>query len=138
MKNLVRLIVTLALAVVIVGTLPAIIIKDRPTAQSNGSNVVVRWTTIDETGVEGFQVLRRNGLAGEFALISGSVIAAKGNNSTYDFTDSDVFKSSSGIFQYRVRILNGQNPAPETEIVTVSHVSSASKRTWGSIKAMFR
>jgi len=138
MKNIVRLILTIALAVLIVGTLSAIIIKDRPTAQSNGSNVVVRWTTQDETGVEGFQVLRRNGFTGEFSIISGSVVAPKGNNSTYEFTDSDVFKTSSGLFQYKVRILNGQSPSPETEIVSVSHVSSAAKRTWGSIKAMFR
>ncbi len=138
MKNIARLILTIILAVLIVGTVSAIIIKDRPTAQSNGSNVVVRWTTVDETGVEGFMVLRRTGFAGEFGGISGSIIAPKGNNSTYEFTDSDVFKTSSGLFQYKVRILNGQNPAPETDIVSVSHVSSAVKRTWGSIKAMFR
>jgi hypothetical protein len=138
MKNVLRLILTIFLAVLVVGTVSAIIIKDRPTAQSNGSNVVVRWTTVDETGVEGFQVLRRNGFTGEFGIITGSIISPKGNNSTYEFTDSDVFKTSSGLFQYKVRILNGQNPAPETEIVSVSHVSSAAKRTWGSIKAMFR
>jgi hypothetical protein len=138
MKTLVRLILTLMLAVLVVGTVSAIIIKDRPTAQSNGSNVLVRWTSVDETGVEGFQVLRRNGFTGEFSVIGNSIIAPKGNNSTYEFTDSDVFKTSSGLFQYKVRILNGQNPAPETEVVTVSHVSSAAKRTWGSIKAMFR
>jgi hypothetical protein len=138
MKNILRLILTVFLAVLIVGTVSAIIIKDRPTAQSNGSNVVVRWTTVDETGVEGFQVLRRNGFTGDFATITGSIISPKGNNSTYEFTDSDVFKTSSGLFQYKVRILNGQNPAPETEIVSVSHVSSAARRTWGSIKAMFR
>ncbi len=138
MKNLVRIILTLVLALVVVGTLSAIIIKDRPTAQSNGSNVSIRWSTVDETGVDGFQVLRRNGLTGDFTVISSSIIAPKGNNSAYEFTDNDVFKTSSGLFQYKVRILNGQSPAPETEIVTVSHVSSAAKRTWGSIKAMFR
>jgi hypothetical protein len=138
MKTLIRLIVTLLLAVLVVGTVSAIIIKDRPTAQSNGSNVSIRWTSVDETGVEGFQVLRRNGFTGEFAVIGNSIIPPKGSNSSYEFTDSDVFKATGGLFQYKVRILNGQNPAPETEIVTVSHVSSAAKRTWGSIKAMFR
>ncbi|HTY36855.1 MAG TPA: hypothetical protein VMH23_07075 [Bacteroidota bacterium] len=138
MKNLIRFILTLVLAIVVVGTLSAIIIKDRPTAQSNGSNVTVRWTTLDETGVEGFQVLRRNGYSGDFSVVSGSAITPKGNNSVYEFTDSDVFKATSGLFQYKVRILNGQSPAPETDVVTVSYVSSAAKRTWGSIKAMFR
>jgi hypothetical protein len=138
MKNIVRVIFTLIFAVLVVGTVSAIIIKETPKALSTGANVVVSWKTADEAGVEGFQVLRRNGFSGEFAVVSGSVIAPKGNNSAYEFTDNDVFKTSSGLFQYKVRILNGQNPAPETEIVSVSHVSSAAKRTWGSIKAMFR
>ncbi len=138
MKTLARIILTILLAFLVVGTLSAIVIKDRPTAQSNGSNVVIRWSTLDETGVQGFVVLRRAGLTGDFAQINSSLIAPRGNNSAYDYTDSDVFKTTSGLFQYKVRIINGENPAPETEVVTVSHVSSAAKRTWGSIKAMFR
>lgn len=146
MKNLLRLILALFLAALIVGTVSAIIIKDRPTAQSVGANVVVQWKTADETGVEGFQVLRREGYSGEFVPISGSIngsgnvliVTPKGNNSTYEFNDGGVFKTSSRLFQYKVRILNGQYPAPETEMVSVSYLSSAAKRTWGSIKAMFR
>lgn len=137
MKNLARLILSLLLAVLIVGTLSAIVIKDRPTAQSNGSAVVIRWTTVDETGVQKFEILRRSGLSGEFSII-GTVNQLKGNNSAYEFTDNDVFKSAGGFYQYKIRIIDGQNNASETEPVSVSHVSSAAKRTWGSIKAMFR
>jgi hypothetical protein len=138
MKTVARFILPLFLALLIVGTLSAVVIKDRPTAQSNGTNVVVRWSTLDETGVQGFQVLRRTGFTGDFAAINSGIIVPKGNNSTYEFTDGDVFKVTGGLFQYKVRIVNGDNPAPETEIVSVSHVSSTAKRTWGSIKAMFR
>ena len=137
MKNLARFILALLLAVLIVGTLSAIVIKDRPTAQSNGSAVVIRWTTMDETGVQKFEVFRRSGLSGEFSMI-GTVNQLKGNNSAYEFTDSDVFKSAGGLYQYKIRIIDGQNNVSETEAVSVSHVSSAAKRTWGSIKAMFR
>ena len=138
MKTIARLILSVLLAVLVVGTLSAIVIKDRPTAQSNGSSIVVRWATLDETGVQGFQVLRRSGISGDFVPINGTLIVPKGNNSTYEYTDADVFKITSGLFQYKVRIVNGDNPSPETEIVSVSHVSSAPRRTWGSIKAMFR
>ena len=137
MKNIVRLILPLLLLVLIVGTLSAIVIKDRPTAQSNGSAVVIRWTTLDETGVQKFEVFRRSGLSGEFSMI-GSVNQLKGNNSSYEFSDNDVFKSAGGFYQYKIRIIDGQNNVSETEAVSVSHVSSAAKRTWGSIKAMFR
>ena len=137
MKNVARLILPLLLSVLIVGTLSAIVIKDRPTAQSNGSAVVIRWTTVDETGVQKFEILRRSGVSGDFSMI-GTVSQLKGNNSAYEFTDSDVFKSSGGFYQYKIRVIDVQNNASETEAVSVSHVSSAAKRTWGSIKAMFR
>jgi len=125
-----------ALALVFV-TAYAVVIKDKPVAYSNGSDIVVRWTTMDETGVQRFDILRRAGTTGDFTNIA-SIDQLKGNNSTYEYVDKSVFKENSGIYQYVVRIINGQNPAPETDPVTVSHVSSAAKRTWGSIKAMFR
>jgi len=137
MRNIRRFILLIVIAVLAAGTVLAIVIKDRPTAQSNGSDVVIRWTTVDESGVLKFEVLRRSGWSGDF-LVIGTVDQLRGNNSTYDFTDKSAFKASGGLYQYKVRIVNGQNPAPETEIVSVSHVSSAAKRTWGSIKAMFR
>ena len=115
----------------------ALVIKDKPIAYSNGSDIVVRWTSIDETGVQQFDVLRRAGTTGDFTVVS-SVEQLKGNNSTYEYIDKSVFKVTSGIYQYKIRVINGQSPSPETELVTVSHVSSAAKRTWGSIKAMFR
>ena len=121
----------------LVATAFAVIIKDRPTAFSNGSDIVLRWTTVDESGVQRFEVVRRTGTVGDFVVI-GSVEQLKGNNSAYEYVDKSVFKANSGVFQYKIRVINGTNPAPETEVVTVSLLSSAAKRTWGSIKAMFR
>ncbi len=137
MKHAGRLILLMLAVATVVGTLSAIVIKDRPTAQSNGSDVIIRWTTADEAGVQRFEVVRRSGWTGDFIVI-GVVEQLKGNNSAYEFVDKSAFKSSGGLYQYKVRIINGENPAPETEVVSVSHVSSAAKRTWGSIKAMFR
>jgi len=137
MKHVTRAIALLLLLPLAITAVFAIVIKDRPTAQSNGSDIVVRWVTVDETGVQRFEVLRRSGWSGDF-LVIGSIDQLKGNNSVYEYVDKSAFKSSSGVYQYKIRIINGQNPAPETDVVTVSHVSSAAKRTWGSIKAMFR
>ena len=113
------------------------VIKDKPVAYSNGSDIIVRWSTEDESGVQRFEILRRSGTVGDFSVVA-SVDQLKGNNSTYEYDDKSVFKETSGVYQYKIRVVNGQNPPPETDIVTVSHVSSAAKRTWGSIKAMFR
>jgi len=114
----------------------AAVIKDRPTANSNGSDIIVRWSSEIEYGVQEFVVVRRAGVEGDFFPIAS--IPTKGDHSSYEYIDRSVFKASSGVFQYRIRVMNGQTPAPESEIVTVSHVSSTARRTWGSIKAMFR
>jgi len=131
------LILIVALAVT---TAFAVVIKDRPTAYSNGSDITLRWTTDEETGVQRFEIVRAVWELtqwGPFVLV-GSVDQLKGNNSSYEYVDKSVFKSSAGVYGYRIRVINGSNPAPETEPVSVSHLSSAAKRTWGSIKAMFR
>jgi len=137
MKRIARYsLVSLALVALFV-TAYAVVIKDKPVAYSSGSDIVVRWSSVDETGVQRFDILRRAGTSGDYTLIA-SIDQLKGNNSTYEYVDKSVFKVTSGIYQYVIRVINGQNPPPETEPVTVSHVSSAAKRTWGSIKAMFR
>jgi hypothetical protein len=137
MKHVARYSLLIVTVAAIFATAYAVVIKDKPVAYSNGSDIVVRWSTVDEMGVQRFDILRRAGTSGDFTVIS-SVAQLKGNNSTYEFVDKSVFKISSGVYQYKIRVINGQNPAPETDPVTVSHVSSAAKRTWGSIKAMFR
>ena len=137
MKKSVRYLILLMEVASVFAVAYAVVIRDKPVAYSNGSDIVVRWSTIDETGVLRFDVLRRAGTIGDFSVVA-SVDQLKGNNSTYEYVDKSVFKISSGIYQYKIRIINGQNPAPETDPVTVSHVSSTAKRTWGSIKAMFR
>ncbi len=129
--------VTVAGLLLLFATAYAIVIKDKPVAYSNGNDIIVRWSSVDESGVLRFDILRRSGTTGDFSVVA-SIDQLKGNNSTYEYDDKSVFKETSGVYQYKIRVVNGQNPAPETDIVTVSHVSSAAKRTWGSIKAMFR
>jgi len=142
MRSTFLLPVLILLVALVVTTAFAVVIKDRPTAASNGSDITLRWTTDVETGVRRFEILRAvwNGPSSswtEFVLI-GSVDQLKGNNATYEYVDKSVFKNSAGFYGYRIRVINGENPGQLTEIITVSHLSSAAKRTWGSIKAMFR
>ncbi len=120
----------------VVAVAVAAVIKDRPSANSNGSDIILRWNTESESGVQQFVVVRRSGIEGEFIPVT--TVAPKGDHSSYEYIDRSVFKASSSVFQYRIRVVNGASPSPESEIVTVSHVSSTARRTWGSIKAMFR
>jgi hypothetical protein len=140
MKTILRLTLVVLAVPLLIGTMLAVVIKETPKARSSNGDIILTWTTVDETGVQRFDVLRASwgGSGWSDFVVVGTVDQLKGNNSTYEFIDKSVFKTTAGIYGYRIRIINGQTPAPETDIVTVSHTSSAAKRTWGSIKAMFR
>jgi hypothetical protein len=111
-------------------------IKDNSlTATSDGNAILVRWLSEDETGVLRYELERKAGLGGQFFLLTTKDV--QGNNSTYEYVDDSAFRVTESLYQYRVKvILNGTSVyfGP----ITVSHKTSDVKRTWGSIKAMFR
>jgi hypothetical protein len=127
----------LTLFIVFAGVADAGSIRDGSLqAKSDGNNVTVQWGTGDETQIIGFEVERRSGTSGEFAVIAD--VQKKGSNSYYEFVDKSAFKTTGTIYQYRIRILMKQGSSEYSAIVTVSHNVSSVKRTWGSLKAMFR
>jgi hypothetical protein len=66
-------------------------------------------------------------------------VQPKGNNSFYSFTDQNTYKANDMVFVYRLKIVDDNNQVSYSKDVTVTHsISSIAKRTWGSIKAMFR
>ena len=66
-------------------------------------------------------------------------VSPKGDNSYYTFTDQNAYKTNDMVFVYRLKIVDNSSVATYSADVTVSHsISSVYKRTWGSIKAMFR
>lgn len=137
MKRFAQMIAVLFLVLVLAGTLSALVIKNKPVAEHRGSSIVLKWSTLDESGVQRFEVMRSSGFPALPYMKIGEV-AAKGFSASYEFTDNEAYKTSGGIYRYKIRVINGQDPAPETEEVVVSSPASAAKRTWGSIKAMFR
>ncbi|NOX18479.1 MAG: hypothetical protein GXO87_09405 [Chlorobi bacterium] len=106
------------------------------TAESDGENILLKWTTTNETNLHYF-VVERKPVGGSFGLVS-QPIQAKGDNSEYEFTDENAFKASDVLFIYRLKIVEVDNHASYSGEVSVSHSVSSVKRTWGSIKALFR
>jgi hypothetical protein len=105
-------------------------------ATSDGMDVTVRWVTEDESAVALFEIERRGGMDGEFVSIGH--LDPKGP-SLYEFVDHSAFMKTGAIYQYRIKVSfsNGQ-AAYYSNPLTVSHTVSGVRRTWGSIKAMFR
>jgi len=106
------------------------------TAESDDSNIIIQWTTSEETNLSNF-VVERKAVSGEFAPIS-EPITAKGNNSSYEFVDENAFKSNDLLFVYQLKIIDKDNKISHSGTVSVSHSVSSVRRTWGSIKALFR
>jgi hypothetical protein len=107
-------------------------------ANSNGTNITIRWMSDDESGVARFEIERKSGVNGQF--ISLAPIALRGNNSVYEYVDDSAFRGFvESIYQYQIKVVFG-NGAPPVIYgpITVRHDVSSVRRTWGSIKAMFR
>ena len=119
------------------GAIAGAIIKDGSLqAHSDGNNVTIQWGTTLEVSLREFVVERQAGSEGGFILI-GSV-APKGYNSFYEFVDQTAFKTITSVYQYRIKIVSQDGSFTYSKTVTVSHNVSSVKRTWGSLKAMFR
>ena len=105
-------------------------------ARSESDNVRLEWQTSEETNLQKF-VIERKTPQSSFTEIAS--VAPKGNNSNYIFTDQNAYKTNDMVFVYRLKIVDNNDQVTYSADVTVTHsISSVAKRTWGSIKAMFR
>jgi hypothetical protein len=108
---------------------------------TGGGGIKISWTSESESGFDHYEIYRRAGYSGSFICVRDN-ISRLGDYRNYTIIDySDLFKTEGTLFQYKVRVVyvNGsiwENPSP----ISTSYNSSTSvgKRTWGSIKAMFR
>lgn len=105
-------------------------------ALSDGTNVTVQWGSTDESSVKMYEIERRSGTSGDFSYLA--TVQKKGSNSFYQYVDKSAFKSSGTIYQYRIKTVYNNNSVEYSSEVTVSHKVNSVKRTWGSLKAMFR
>jgi hypothetical protein len=133
-----HIIVVLALCAAAVLTASAEIIKSGSfQASSDGANITVRWITEDESGIAYYELQRRSTTDGLFATVT--TVDAKGA-SLYEYIDYSAFLKTTTLYQYQVVAhFTDAGRAPMTYgPITVTHTVSAVRRTWGSIKSMFR
>jgi len=107
------------------------------TARSDGTNITVQWTSDDESGVLRYELERKAGVNGQFMFLVQ--IPVKGNNSQYVYVDDTAFlRGMESIYYYRVKVDFSNGSSVYYGPIAVSHQVSSVRRTWGSIKAMFR
>lgn len=102
---------------------------------SDTNNIILSWHTMDEGNLSETVVMRKahNGVYTEI-----SRIVAKGDNSSYTYTDENAFKIEDGVYKYQLKFKDSDGTFSFSSEQAVTHLTSVEKRTWGSIKALFR
>jgi hypothetical protein len=114
------------------------VLQGVPKATSDSRTITLHWLTGDESGVTGFEIARRSGMEGSSFIVVFDRVSAKGNNSIYDVVDETAFRTNGSFYQYRIVALYADGRRSDPYFVGVTHSVSSVRRTWGSIKAMFR
>jgi hypothetical protein len=114
-------------------------VKNLGAAQS-GNSIKISWQSESEYGVRHYQIYRSSDKAGPFTCVRDN-ISCLGSYQVYTIDDNtDLFKTHGRFFFYKVRAILIDGSFKESVAVSTyySSTSSTAKRTWGSIKAMFR
>ncbi|MCK6604358.1 MAG: hypothetical protein HUU43_11395 [Ignavibacteriaceae bacterium] len=104
-------------------------------ARSEDGKVRLDWKTAEEVSVKEF-IIERKPVRANFSQIS--VVKPKGDNSYYVFYDENAYKEQDAVYIYRLKIVDYDNNVSYSKEVSVNHTVSGVKKTWGSIKSMFR
>ncbi len=105
-------------------------------ATNADADVIVSWKTLDETNVKEFRIDRHSSDDPEYITL-GTVAAA--HLSSYSFRDRTAFKKATSIYYYRLVIVFNDNTTQVfANEASIDHTVSGVRRTWGSIKSMFR
>ena len=106
-----------------------------PKSQSDGT-ILISWTVDSETGIDHYEIYRSTSNVGQFVKIGDQKCGVG------EFRDTGLFKTTIKYFCYKViAIATDQSVRSQSAIVGTLYndgTSSTAKRTWGSIKAMFR
>ena len=103
--------------------------------KSQGDNVQVEWQTGTESNINHYSIQRRTP---QTSFVEIATLQPKGSNSLYTYVDQSIYKTNDVIFIYQLKIVDSDMQATYSIERSASPNISGIKRTWGSIKAMFR
>jgi len=108
-------------------------------AQPALNKVTLKWISQNELNLKGFDVERSFEENANFRKVDFvKPSTERKDKKEYVFEDTSVFKASDRTFYYRLKIIDIDDSATFSKVVSVSPTISSARQTWGSIKAMFR
>jgi len=104
---------------------------------NEGDNIKIEWNSGQETDLKDY-VIQRSTVQSSNQYTDIATILPQGSNSYYSYVDKAAYKTNDVFFFYRLKIEDNDGTFSYLDDKPISHSISAVKRTWGSIKAMFR
>ena len=104
--------------------------------ESDNGNIILTWQSSTEQNVKQYEILRG---PDKDRLTLVATVPAKGDNSLYTYIDENAYKTSDSFYAYGLVIRDNDGSKSEIMHTRILHENVSSvKRTWGSIKALFR
>ncbi len=112
-------------------------------AVSNNGENTIKWQVTEQKNLDHFVIYRKNGESNSTwsSIKTLSLREAYVQNEGYEYTDPTAYKITNPndlVFVYKVACVDNNNREFDTAEATVTSVIAGYKRTWGSIKALFR
>jgi len=105
------------------------------TAKNESDAILLEWKTGTEDNLARFEIERSASTSNNFIQI-GSVNAI-GNNSYYYYRD-EMARMDPPVYYYRLKLVDNNGNHVYSQTITITHVISSVRDTWGSIKSIFR
>ncbi len=106
------------------------------TARSESDAILLEWKTGIEENLNRFEVERSASEPNNFFHIG--TVSAIGSNSYYYYRDQMAMQTSAPIYYYRLKLVDNNGNHVYSNTISVTHIISGVRSTWGSIKAIFR
>lgn len=106
------------------------------TAKNESDAILLEWKTGLEDNLNRFEIERSASTPNNFMQVGN--ITAIGNNSYYYFRDEVTASPQTPVYYYRLKLVDNNGGHTYSQTITVTHVISSVRDTWGSIKSIFR
>ena len=106
------------------------------TAKNEPDAILLEWKTGAEDNLNRFEIERAASDPNNFVQVG--TVSAIGSNSYYYFKDELSLTMSPPLYYYRLKLVSNSGAYVYSNTITVTHIISGVRSTWGSIKAIFR
>lgn len=107
------------------------------TGKNESDTILLEWKTGAEDNLNRFEIERSASAPNNYVSIG--TVTAIGSNSYYYFRDNTSTQLFTGqIYYYRLKLVDNSGNHVYSQTITVTHIISSVRDTWGSIKAIFR